>query len=104
GNMKLMFDKSLNRKYSIMIPNRDEYLTIRQGLGDKERDKVIRGGYLYSYRKQNQFTRNILTLTNSDQLLCIEELVKSNSEYQFHIAAITEMSNRLLNLMKYDNV
>lgn len=43
---------------------------------DKERDKVIRGGYLYSYRKQNQFTRNILTLTNSDQLLCIEELVK----------------------------
>ena len=104
GNMKLMFDKSLNRNYSIMIPNRDEYLTIRQGLGDKERDKVIRGGYLYSYRKQNQFTRNILTLTNSDQLLCIEELVKSNSEYQFHIAAITEMSNRLLNLMKYDNV
>lgn len=104
GNMKLMFDKSLNRNYSIMIPNRDEYLTIRQGLDDKERDKVIRGGYLYSYRKQNQFTRNILTLTNSDQLLCIEELVKSNSEYQFHIAAITEMSNRLLDLMKYDNV
>ena len=104
GNMKLMFDKSLNRNYSIMIPNRDEYLTIRQGLDDKERDKVIRSGYLYSYRKQNQFTRNILTLTNSDQLLCIEELVKSNSEYQFHIAAITEMSNRLLNLMKYDNV
>lgn len=104
GNMKLMFDKSLNRNYSIMIPNRNEYLTIRQGLGDKERDKVIRGGYLYSYRKQNQFTRNILTLTNSDQLLCIEELVKSNSEYLFHIAAITEMSNRLLNLMKYDNV
>ena len=69
GNMKLMFDKSLNRNYSIMIPNRNEYLTIRQGLGDKERDKVIRGGYLYSYRKQNQFTRNILTLTNSDQIL-----------------------------------
>lgn len=104
GNMKLMFDESLNRDYSIMIPNRDEYLTIRQGLCDKERDKVIKSGYLYSYRKQNQFTRNILTLTNSDQLLCIEELVKSNSEYQFHIAAITEMSNRLLDLMKYDNV
>lgn len=104
GNMKLMFDESLNRNYSIIIPNRDEYLKIRQGLCDKERDKVIRGGYLYSYRKQNQFTRNILTLTNSDQLLCIEELVKSNSEYQFHIAAITEMSNRLLDLMKYDNV
>ncbi|MFT2142433.1 accessory Sec system glycosylation chaperone GtfB, partial [Mammaliicoccus sciuri] len=101
---KLMFDESLNRNYSIMIPNRDEYLKIRRGLCDKERDKVIRGGYLYSYRKQNQFTRNILTLTNSDQLLCIEELVKSNSEYQFHIAAITEMSNRLLDLMKYDNV
>ena len=91
--------------YIFLLCNRtNEYLTIRQGLGDKERDKVIRGGYLYSYRKQNQFTRNILTLTNSDQLLCIEELVKSNSEYQFHIAAITEMSNRLLNLMKYDNV
>ncbi|MCI2792468.1 MULTISPECIES: accessory Sec system glycosylation chaperone GtfB [Staphylococcus] len=104
GNMKLMFDESLNRNYSIIIPNRDEYLKIRQGLCDKERDKVIRGGYLYSYRKQNQFTRNILTLTNSDQLSCIEELVKSNSEYQFHIAAITEMSNRLLDLMKYDNV
>lgn len=104
GNMKLMFDESLNRKYSIMIPNKDEYLTIYQGLCDQERDKVIRSGYLYSYRKQNQLTRNILTLTNSDQLLCIEELVRSNSEYQFHIAAITEMSNRLLDLTKYDNV
>ncbi|WP_256948242.1 hypothetical protein [Staphylococcus epidermidis] len=35
---------------------------------------------------------------------CVEELVKNNSNYQFHIAAITEMSNRLLDLTKYDNV
>ncbi|MEJ7326624.1 accessory Sec system glycosylation chaperone GtfB, partial [Staphylococcus epidermidis] len=79
-------------------------LTICQRLDDSERDKVYRGGYLYDYRKQNQFSRNILTLTNSDQLSCIEELVKNNSNYQFHIAAITEMSNKLLELVKFDNI
>ena len=104
GNMKLMFDEYLNRNYSVMIPDSIEYLTIYQKLDDRERDKVYRGGYLYDYRKQNQFSRNILTLTNSDQLSCVEELVKNNSNYQFHIAAITEMSNRLLDLTKYDNV
>lgn len=104
GNMKLMFDEYLNRNYSVMIPDSIEYLTICQRLDDRERDKVHRGGYLYDYRKQNQFSRNILTLTNSDQLSCVEELVKNNSNYQFHIAAITEMSNKLLELVKFDNV
>ncbi|MCI2944487.1 accessory Sec system glycosylation chaperone GtfB [Staphylococcus haemolyticus] len=104
GNMKLMFDEALNRDYSIIIPDSEEYQTIYQRLDDKERNKVFRGGYLYEYQKQNQLSKNILTLTNSDQLSCIEELLKNNSNYNFHIAAITEMSNKLLDLGKYDNV
>ncbi|UTI85934.1 hypothetical protein NIT60_05650 [Mammaliicoccus sciuri] len=46
----------------------------------------------------------MLTLTNSDQIPHIEDIVKAHPQYQFHIVAITEMSQKLLQLNKYHNV
>ncbi|MEJ7508928.1 accessory Sec system glycosyltransferase GtfB [Staphylococcus simulans] len=104
GNMKLMFDSSSNRKYSVIIPDKQEYSTIYNQAEIHEKKRIYSGGYLYKYYKYNQYTRNILTLTNSDQIIKIEELIRNNPDYQFHIAAVTEMSNKLLDINVYENV
>lgn len=55
-------------------------------------------------KKDNQYSNNILTLTNSDQIPHLEYLATKHTDYQFHIAAITEMSSRLMDLGDYPNV
>ena len=52
----------------------------------------------------SRFKKNIFILTNSDQLEHIEYLVESLPHVQFHIAAYTQVSVRLKNLMNFDNV
>ncbi|MDK7303546.1 MULTISPECIES: hypothetical protein [Aerococcus] len=47
---------------------------------------------------------NIFILTAQDYLLHIDEIIQGLPNYQFHIAAQTQMSDRLLNLDKYPNV
>lgn len=55
-------------------------------------------------RRNEGYKCQLLTLTNSDQLERIEELVTALPECLFHIAAYTLMSDRLLELMSYENV
>ncbi|AMB96053.1 hypothetical protein [Aerococcus urinae] len=47
---------------------------------------------------------NIFILTAQDYLLHIDEIIQALPNYQFHIAAQTQMSDRLLDLEKYPNV
>ena len=46
----------------------------------------------------------MLNLTNSDDIPFIEELIMRHPDYEFHIGAITEMSEKLLSLERYANV
>ncbi|MDU3082807.1 MAG: accessory Sec system glycosylation chaperone GtfB, partial [Staphylococcus epidermidis] len=50
------------------------------------------------------YSKNVLTLTNSDQLPHVETLIRLHKDYQFHIGAKTEMSSKLLSLSQYENV
>ena len=43
-------------------------------------------------------------MTNSDQIPHLEEIVQAHPNLEFHVAALTEMSMKLLSLNKYDNV
>ncbi|MDI1802462.1 accessory Sec system glycosylation chaperone GtfB, partial [Staphylococcus aureus] len=61
-------------------------------------------GYLYNYRSRNRYTKEIVILTNSDQLRNIKVLVETLPDFKFHIAAITEMSDKLMQLDQYANV
>ena len=70
----------------------------------KVQSRILQGGYLYNYRSRNRFTKEIAILTNSDQLCNIKVLVETLPDFKFHIAAITEMSDKLMQLDQYANV
>ncbi len=70
----------------------------------KVQSRILQGGYLYNYRSRNRYTKEIVILTNSDQLRNIKVLVETLPDFNFHIAAITEMSDKLMQLDQYANV
>jgi len=61
-------------------------------------------GYLYSYSRENGHGREMLICTNSDQIESLESLAEALPEMHFHIAAVTEMSTKLLSMDRYPNV
>jgi len=61
-------------------------------------------GYLYSYSRENGYGREMLICTNSDQIESLEALAEALPEMHFHIAAVTEMSTKLLSMDRYPNV
>ena len=61
-------------------------------------------GYIYPFKKENQHKAEALICTNSDRIAHIEKLVEAMPEMHFTIAAITEMSSKLMSMDKYENV
>lgn len=83
----------------IFVQNHDNYIKI------KDIDNIFTYiGYIYPFKKQSKDFSNVLILSNTDQILHIENIVKYCRGITFHIASITGMSNTLLSLDKYDNV
>lgn len=103
GNMKLLLDnEALNAK--VMIPDSSEFEAISSNIGPQYRSRICQSGYLYDYQKDNKFTKRILNLTNSDDIPHLETMIQQCNDYEFHIGAITEMSAKLTDLGKYENV
>ena len=61
-------------------------------------------GYIYDFKKENGHKPEALICTNSDRIAHCEDIIKEMPEMHFHIAAITEMSSKLMDLEKYSNV
>lgn len=104
GNMQLILNNDLKRNIMIHIPAYDEYQSITSQLSESQRRQVVSSGYLYNYKKENKYTKQALIMTNSDQLVNIEVFITKCPDVKFHIAAITEMSTKLMNLSHYSNV
>lgn len=61
-------------------------------------------GMIYPHPRGNKLRMNALIMTNSDQIEHLTEVVQRMNEIHFNIAAITEMSDKLLSFDQYDNV
>lgn len=92
------------RSLKIIIPNSEKYEILINKINHEYKDNVLMGGYVYKFTKENNYSNQVLNLTNSDQLINIEEIIQKNKNLDFHIAAVTTMSNKLLNLSHYPNV
>lgn len=103
-NMKLIFEESVNRHTQLVIPEKDEYEAVMNRLNPSEQKYVSQAGYVYDFKKENQYGHNALIMTNSDQIANLELLIRENDTIHFHIGALTEMSSVLMDLGKYDNV
>lgn len=61
-------------------------------------------GMIYPHPRSNHMQQRALILTNSDQVEHLEDLVKLLPNLEFNVAAMTEMSGKLLRFGDYQNV
>lgn len=99
GRQNLQQDTGLIKK--IIAQDRGTFHTLSEQTMDKE---ITRLGYLYPFQKKNGHKAEILICTNSDNLEHITDLVAALPDFYFHIAAITNMSEKLLKLGQNRNV
>lgn len=102
GNMQLILSGQAKRTKTIYVQKKASYEKLAQ-LGASK--KVLSPlGFVYEYDRKNTFKNKALICTNSDRIEKCEELIKALPKMHFYIAAITEMSSKLMSLSRYDNV
>lgn len=102
GNMRIILDGNANRAHKVYVQHHDAYERLIE-LGAPE-DIVTELGYVYSFARENNHSHEALIFTNSDNIEKLEEIVKDVPEIHFHIAALTEMSSKLMATERYENV
>ncbi len=100
--MKFILDKAASRTEKIGVQNQESYDKLI-ALGANP-DMVFKLGNIYPFKRENQGRKQVLICTNSDRIESLARLVNAFPELHFHIAAITEMSSRLMSMGNYDNV
>lgn len=104
GNMRLILNGQMPRPTRVLVQQRSVYERL-MGLIPSEQQTICHYvGKRYPIKARHQFSQTILIYTNSDQIEHIDTLIQHLPTYQFHIAALTEMSSRLLALQAYSNV
>lgn len=104
GNMQLILQENHLRTQTIVIPNSSTYEKVCQMVSPAYRHKLLPLGYHYSFKRDNFLRKDALILTHSDQIEQLEVLVQALPEVTFRIAALTEMSPKLLAMLAYPNV
>ena len=104
GNMQLILENDQLRAKTIIIPDYATYERALQLTDEKFHHKFNHLGYHYHFKRDNFVRPDALIVTNSDQLEQIEKLVESLPRVTFRIAAVTEMSSKLLDMLRYPNV
>ncbi len=102
GNMQMILEGRANRARSVYVQKKDSYGKLIELGAPEETVKPL--GFAYAYSRQNTFGNNALICTNSDRIEKCEELIKALPQMHFHIAAVTEMSSKLMGLSHYQNV
>ena len=104
GNMQLILENDQLRAKTIIIPDYATYERALQLTDEKCHHKFSHLGYHYHFKRDNFVRPDALIVTNSDQLEQVEKLVESLPSVTFRIAAVTEMSSKLLDMLRYPNV
>lgn len=102
GNMQLILSGQSRRTRTIYVQKKASYEKLVQLGASKEVVNPL--GFVYEYSRKNAFQNKALICTNSDRIEKCEELIKALPGMHFYIAAITEMSSKLMSLSQYDNV
>ena len=102
GNMRIILNGQATRTAEIRVQKRQAYDRLLE-LGAPD-TIVHRLGFVYPFEKENGHKPEALICTNSDRIEQCQELVKALPQLHFHIAALTEMSSKLMGMGAYDNV
>lgn len=102
GNMQVIFNGQASRTATVMVQKRRSYDKLI-ALGANP-DMTHKLGFVYPFAKENRHMPEALICTNSDNIEHCEKIVKALPDMHFHIAALTEMSPKLMNMDNYENV
>ncbi len=102
GNMKIILSGKAKRTNQIMVQKKHAYDRLL-ALG-AQKDMLRKLGFVYPFQRENQHRPQALICTNSDQIEHCRELVEALPRMHFYIAALTEMSSKLMRMGGYENV
>lgn len=102
GNMTSIFSNPMSKIKVIYVQDHEAYSKLIDLGADRNIVKEL--GYVFHFKKENKGVAKSLICTNSDNIAHIESIIQTLPEMEFHITAITSMSDKLLNLSKYENV
>ncbi|MGT2926289.1 accessory Sec system glycosylation chaperone GtfB [Streptococcus cuniculipharyngis] len=103
ANMTFLLD-SKTVSTQIAVQDSAVFKKIKSMVQPKDLQHFSYLGFLYPFKPNQSFYPEALIVTNSDQIEQVEELIKDLPELTFNIAAVTEMSSKLVRLKTYDNV
>lgn len=101
GNMQSILNHTSTRTDKVVVQIKNAYDKFIE-LGVSE-DTVKLLGYIYEYKRSNNYGRDVLICTNSDQIVELENIIKGLPQMHIHIVALTEMSSKLMAMEKYAN-
>jgi len=102
GNMKIILEGDSPRDCEIKVQNKDAYKKLL-ALGAS--GEIVHSlGYIYPFKKECEYKPEVYICTNSDQIAHCQKLIEAFPQLHFHIAAITEMSSKLMSMESYANV
>lgn len=102
-NMRYLLAGNLKRT-KVIVQDQAEYQKLVSQLDRETAKRVFFLGQIYPFKRENRHRSRALIFTNSDQIEGLKQLVEALPELHFDVAAVTEMSSRLLNFGKYENV
>lgn len=102
GNMQMILNGKAARTGKILVQKRRSYDKLISLGADSE--IVGKQGFIYPFERENTYNSEVLICTNSDQIEKLEELIDGIPQVHFHIAAITEMSSKLMSIGNSSNV
>lgn len=104
GNMRVMLNNPYVRTQKVVVQDRSTYDRMKAIASPEQAQKLHYLGLIYPEKRSNQGRKSILILTNSDQIEQLNELVQELPDFHFHVAALTEMSQRLMAFDQFENV
>lgn len=102
GNMMVILQDKATRCDRVIVQNHQSYKKLIELKAPKS--KVEELGFIYSFKKQNHGKPEALICTNTENVEKLKEIVEALPEVKFHVTALTEMSGKLLDHEKYENV
>ncbi|MBD5807154.1 accessory Sec system glycosylation chaperone GtfB [Limosilactobacillus walteri] len=104
GNMQFLIDNPTRTK-KIIFQNYPDWHRLKSRLqGSSKNVDFDYLGIIYPHPRANQLRPQALILTNSDEIIGLSTLVEQLPKVKFKIAAVTEMSEKLLSYQRYPNV
>ncbi len=102
GNMRFILEGKSNRTKEIVVQKRYSYDRLLE-LGANAA-QIHRLGFIYRFQKENEHKPEALICTNSENVEHCRELAEALPQMQFHIAALTAMSQKLMAVGELENV